>query len=134
MEFPENYADKLSHLHPDGLTNAIQEAIAIYMYLGQTTLGKLRADATFQNIPISAIIKQCINAPRLLQTRQTHKQLNDRNIQIIQAIERGETRALVAAKHKLSLIRVHQIYSTYKARKQRDVIEISEYHKANKNL
>lgn len=134
MEFPEDYADKLSHLHPDGLTDAIKEAVTIYMYLGQSTLGKLRADSQFQSVPISAIIKQSINAPRLLRTRQTHEQLHDRNARIIEAIEKGENRAMIAAKYKLSLIRIHQIYSTYKARKQRDAFEIKEYHNAFKNV
>jgi DNA-binding NarL/FixJ family response regulator len=132
LEFPEEFADKLASMHMEGLTKAVQEAINTYVALGKDTITKLRNEAKKEDVPIASVIRQALIAPRLLQTKQNRQYLTERDAQIIHAIERGDRRTEVAAEHNLSLIRVHQIYGSYRARKKKDLADMKNANKSVK--
>ena len=111
LELPEDFADRLSTMHPNGLDPAVREAIKTYVNLGASTVTKLRADATAANVRIASIIKQALAKPEPF----TSYHRKDRYRDIIADVLAGKRRATVAAKHNLSLIRVHQIMAKYKA-------------------
>lgn len=111
LELPEDFADRLSSLHPNGLDAAVREALKTYASLGATTVTNLRHDATQAEVSIATLIKQSLAKPKPF----TSYHRNDRDREIIADVLAGKRRATVAAKHNLSLIRVHQIVAKYKA-------------------
>jgi hypothetical protein len=114
LELPPEFAAKLAALHPDGLDAAVHEGLTTYASLGVPTITKLRDNAQKANTPIADVIRDAII------DRSVTKAERDANI--IAEVLDGKRRALVAAKYRLSLIRIHQIMAKYHGQQEAAIL------------
>ena len=118
LEFPMEFADRLSESHPDGINSATVQALKFWVSLGDPARETIAKQAGLEGISRAEFVRRAISnlmhpeQPAYLNLKQDlplAERRKARNEDIAYRALRGAPRKELAKQYGLSEIRVHQI-------------------------